>query len=231
MGLPGSAFKQGEWMDNVFRRYWTDREQSKLLALVRSRSSLYAQRDAASLLCLIATGCRIGEFLLLNVQDAKDALESRWLFLPREIRKGKRVDHQVPVTKPVEDSLHQLLRLHSKLGGSGLPDAPLVLSRKNLRMSVRGFQFKVAQWCEQAGIDGTPHFARHTRAMSIKLKSTSPDWRGIVKSTLGHSTLESSAVYTAVSKEDLERELAAIDGPARVRKQDLRKRYDERRAS
>lgn len=218
-------------MDNVFKRYWTEPEQARLLAQPRSRSGLLARRDAAWLQLLICTGFRIGEFSRLRIGDAEAALAEGWIFVPRENRKGGRVDHQVPVTRPIDKALRELLTVHREMGGTGQRGAPLVLSRNGDAMSVRGFQFKVEAWCRAAGLEGTPHFARHTRAMNIKRRSTSNDWRGVVKGALGHARLESGAPYTGLTKEDLRRELEAIDGPARARKQDLRRRYEERRAS
>lgn len=218
-------------MDNVFRRYWTAQEQTRLLAQPKSSTSPLARRDAACLQLLISCGFRIEEFSRLDIADATEALASGWLFLPREIRKGGQVDHQVPVTQPVHEALSALIKIHREMGGSGEPDQPLVLSRKHRRMSVRGYQFKVAKWCRAAGIAGSPHYARHTRAMNIMRKSTSPDPRGLVKSALGHATLEASAAYVGMTKEDLKRELEKIDGAPAVRKQDLRRRYEERRAA
>lgn len=219
-------------MDNVFRRYWTDGERSRLLATIRSRANVLARRDAAWVLLLVSSGCRIGEFSQLSVGVARLALETRWLFIPRENRKGGQVDHQVPVTRPIEESLRALVRIEREMGGAGGDQDPLVRSRKGKRMSIRGYQHKLALWCFEAKVQaGSPHFARHTRAMQIMRQSTSNDPRGLVKAALGHASIESTAVYTGVTKEDLARELATIDGPARVRKRDLRRVYEERRSS
>lgn len=218
-------------MDNVFRRYWTPEEKRRLLAQPRALSGVIPRRDAAWLQLLISSGFRIQEFSRLNVEDATEALAAGWVFLPREIRKGGRVDHQVPVTKPIAQALRELLAVQRLMGGTGEASEPLVLSRNGQRMSVRGYQFKVAEWCAAAGIEGSPHFARHTRAMDIKRQSTSNDWRGIVRGMLGHASLESSVIYAGVSKEDLQREMEQIDGAEIVRKQDLRKRFEQRRSA
>lgn len=219
-------------MDNVFKRYWTDREESRLMSTIRSRASVLARRDAAWIMALVASGFRIGEFSLLNVSDAKLALETGWLFSPRENRKGGKVDHQVPVTQPLRESLRELLKIERQMGGTGADAEPLVLSRNGRRMSIRGYQHKLGIWCFEAELGrGSPHFARHTRAMRIMKRSTSNDPRGLVKAALGQASIESTAVYTGVTKEDLQRELHAIDGAPRARKQDLRKLYEERRAS
>lgn len=236
-------------MDNVFRRYWTDAERSRLLATMRSRAGALARRDAAWLTLLVSSGLRIGEFSRLNVGDGRQALATGWLFIPSEIRKGFKArprlnrsgrlivpkappDHQVPLTRPIEEALEALLRIQREMGGQGEDAEPLVLARNGTRMSIRGYQFKCAQWCFEAKIGaGSPHFARHTKAMRIMQRSTSRDPRGLVQAALGHASIESTAIYTRVSKEDLAAEMARIDGAARARKADLRRLYEERRAA
>lgn len=221
-------------MDNVFRKYWTDAEEAKLFRTIRSRMSPAARRDAAWLSLLVKTGLRIGEFSRLTAPDATAALESRWLFVPRENRKkdrnGKAIDHQVPVTGPVKHALDELLRI-LWLDGWNTKDGatPLVASREGKALSVRSYQARIAYWCKEAGVpDGSPHFARHTRAMRIYRNSTSADPLGVVQAALGQRSRASTSIYAGVTKEDLQRELVALDGGGRVRKKDLRRRYEER---
>lgn len=215
-------------MGNVFKRYWTETELARLLAVIRKRSALQARRDAAWIALLVATGFRIGEFSRLTVADAEAALAEGWLFVPRERRKGKHLDHQVPVTRRVEQALRELLTLRTLMGGAREPGAPLVLSRRHRAMSVRSYQARLALWCREAGVEGTPHFGRHTRAMRIMRGSTAKDPRGLVQAALGHASLASTGIYTRVTKEDLQRELELLDGAPRVKRSRLRARYEAR---
>ncbi len=224
-------------MDNVFRKYWTEAEESRLFRAIRSRSSPAARRDAAVFSCLVKTGLRIGEFSKLNAADAVAALETRWLFVPEELRKkdkkGKSIDHQVPVTEPVDKALRDLLRI-LELGGWSLKDkeTPLVVSREGARLSIRSYQARLDYWCAVAGIPaGSPHFARHTRAMRIYKASTSADPLGVVQAALGQKSRASTSIYAGVTKEDLQRELTELDGGGRVRKKNLRKAFEARRSS
>jgi len=219
-------------MDNVFRKYWTDAEEARLFRTIRSRSSPAARRDAAWLLLLVKTGFRIGEFSRFTRADAIAALKQRWLFVPGEIRKqpakGQALDHQVPVTQPVEAALKDLLRI-GELAGYKDPEGPLVVSREGNALAIRSYQARIKYWCREAGVrDGSPHYARHTRAMRIYRNSKSADPLGVVQAALGQKDRKSTAVYAGVTKEDLERELTELDGGGRVRKKDLRKAFDER---
>ena len=214
-------------MDNVFRRYWTEAEERRLLAAMRATNGWAARRDEAWLQLLLATGCRIGEFARLTVADARAALREGWLFFPREHRKGGHMDHQVPVTKPVAQALRALAAI---AGAEVAGDAPLVASRTGVALSVRSYQARIAHWCRMARVPhASPHWARHTRAMRIMKRSTAKDPRGLVQGALGHARIGSSGVYTRLSKEDLQRELELLDGARRVPKAKLRARYDERR--
>ncbi len=165
----------------------------------------------------------------MTVAQAQLALQKGWLFVPKEHRKGKpatRKDHSLPVTDPVRASLQALLRSQIDFGGTGSPGEPLVLSRKGRRMSIRGYQYCYHQWCERAGIKGSPHWMRHTRAMNIMRRSRSKDPRGIVQGALGHDTVSSSGIYTRMSKEDLRQALEEVDGVRRPRRRQLRRIYD-----
>lgn len=223
-------------MNNVFRRYWTESEEALLMRTIRSRAAPAARRDAGWLLLLLKTGFRIGEFSRLTAGDARAALDQGWIFVPGENRKkdkhGKALDHQVPVTDPVKEALQDLL-LILRLGGHDVDDgAPLVVSRLGRALSVRSYQDRIEYWCRIAGIPhASPHWARHTRAMRIVKKTRSNDPRAIVQAALGHASAASCGHYIGVTKEDLQRELTAIDGGGRVKKGDLRKRYEQRRGA
>lgn len=216
-------------MSQVNHRYHTEVEQAALLRTVRQFATLEARRDAAWIALLRDTGFRIGEFSQMNVAQATLALQKGWLFIPREHRKGRpetRTDHSVPVTDPVRASLQALLRVQVDMGGTGAPGEPLVLSRKGRRMSIRGYQFRYHQWCALAGIEGSPHWMRHTRAMNIMKRSRSTDPRGIVQGALGHTSIASSGIYTRISKEELRRSLEEVDGLRRPRRRQMRRIYE-----
>lgn len=219
-------------MNRFITRYLTDAQQAQVMATLKSHAAVLARRDCAWIALLRATGLRIGEFVRMNLADAQFALETGWLYIPKENRKatgGKpaaadrparaatRQDHQVPVTKPVREALEALVAIHAEMGGPGTPEAPLVFSRKHGRMAVRSYEFRMAHWCKAAGIGhASPHWLRHTRAMNIMRRSTSANPLRLVQAALGHASIASTGIYTAVSKEELLQGLEAVDGPSRL---------------
>ncbi|MBU1692314.1 MAG: tyrosine-type recombinase/integrase [Gammaproteobacteria bacterium] len=217
-------------MSQVMKRYLTDPEQKKLLSTIRQFADVPARRDSAWVSLLISTGMRVGEFSRMTVGDARAALRTGYIFIPREHRKGQRADHEVLVTVPVRAALEQLLEIHCNVDGGGEDDSPLVLSRKGCALTIRAYQQRVELWSKMAGLpEGvSPHWFRHTRAMNIMRKTTSNDPRGIAQAALGHVSIGSTAIYTATSREDLEKALNEVDGAGRVRLPQLRKEYEGR---
>lgn len=226
-----------------FVRYLTEAEQKALLNRVKDRADILSRRDHAWLRALLCSGLRIGEFSRLTVGDALASLRTGYLFIPKEHRKlfggeGKRRDqardHTVLLTAPLRAAVEDLLKIRFEMAGesSTKEEAPLVLSRKGCGMSVRCYQQRCSLWGMAAGTPAfSPHTLRHTRAKNIMRRSSSPDPRGICMVALGHSDISSTAVYTMPDREEMQRALEEVDGPVRVRRQDLRRLWDERRAS
>ncbi len=214
----------------VMRRYHTEAEQSKLLAFVATFGSVLARRDFHWLRLLRDTGLRIGEFAAMDRRDARFALEQRWIFIPAEHRKGKadrRKDHELPIGKAALESIERLLAIALEMGGSDEPGAPLVLSRQG-RMSIRSYQDRYAHWSEAAGIGhASPHWMRHTRAMNLMRRTRGRDPRGVVQGLLGHASIASTGIYTAVTKEDLVAAVEDVDGKPRIRRGQLARMYRE----
>jgi integrase len=215
----------------VFRRYLTEGEQAKLLKAVREVNTVAAHRDHAWIRLMLSTGMRVGEFARLTVGDLRAARETGWLFIPREHRKGKRRDHQVPVTRGVEEAIEALLALNRPQADERAPAVP---SRKHgaavlgSPLAVRSYQSRMRRWCLAAGIEpASPHWLRHTRAQNIKRHSTSVDPLSIVQGALGHASRASTAIYTAPTKEEVLADLERIDGGARkVGRASLRERWE-----
>ncbi|MBR8137218.1 tyrosine-type recombinase/integrase [Burkholderia cenocepacia] len=227
------------------QRYFTETETTVLLKTVGTVNSLPARRDDAAIRALLCSGLRIGEFLKVTLGAALRALDSKYLFIPREDRKKKTVvteagtrviadDHKVFVTAPLRKALEDLIRIHGEMVERARFDAdelalntPLMLSREGVAsragMTPRTFQIRFKQWCERAGLtpDATPHWLRHTRAMQIMRESQATDPRGIVQSVLGHRSIQSTAVYTGVSREEVEAALDRVDAPRAGRRMSL----------
>ncbi|WP_233869307.1 tyrosine-type recombinase/integrase [Paraburkholderia adhaesiva] len=219
------------------QRYFLLEEQHKLLEVVGGINTPIARRDHALFRALLHSGCRGGEFLAVTVGATMRALVDNYLFIPREHRKKKTVgegsmrrviadDHSVYVTVPLREALEDLLRAHADtLRAAGLesdsldPDAPLVISREGGALTMRAMQLRFKEWLVTAGLPrhATPHWLRHTRAMNIMRSSSARDPRGVVKSVLGHRSIESTGVYTGVTREEVESALNTVDAAPRRR--------------
>ena len=222
----------------AFERYLTEEEQRELLRFMHlRRADALARRDGALMRLLLHTGMRLRKTLGLTQAKTLSALRTGWLFIPRERRKGKRADHTVLATEPVKEALRDLLaaRVQMQAGQTAFEHEPLIISRLGLRMTARGVQKRIKAWCAAAGIEGdvTPHWFRHTRAKNIMRRSSSSDPRGIVQAALGHASISSTGIYTAVSKEELAAALEEVDGQGDRRKvkRELRKAFERRAAA
>lgn len=223
-------------MEHVMERYLTPAQQTKLLSTIRKHAAVIARRDFAWTRLLITTGMRIGEFSLMTLRDAEFAINNEWIYIPAAHRKGGKHDHRIPVTDPVKESLQALVMIHREMGGSGHPDAPLVLSQKHKAvekgMSVRSYQARMDYWCREAGIEhASPHWMRHTRAMNVMRGSQARDPRGVVQALLGHSRITSTGVYTGVSKEELLQAVEAVDGRSKPRGYKVKELYEAGRGA
>jgi site-specific recombinase XerC len=216
----------------MMRRSLSPQEERTLLDAVARHGSLEARRDHAWMRALRFTGCRIGEWARVSVGAARMALDTRHLFIPREHRKGGRIDHTVLVTEQLGRALEDLLRIRLEQTGEAQPEprAPLVLNRYLTRLSPRSYQKRMHYWARIAGlaIDVTPHWFRHTRAMRIMERSGAQDPRGMVQIALGHADIKSSGIYTQPTREDLRVALEAADGAPRLRKRDARRAFEAR---
>lgn len=216
-------------------RYLTEVEQGRLLDVLKRQAAVpLDRRDAAAIRALLHSGARIGEFLKVTLGDALAALQSGYLFIPRENRKGQKRDHQVFVTEALKADLHELLKVRFELVPDDAPaTAPLVVGRSGRGLTVRAFQFRFAEWADRAGLPpkASPHWLRHTRAMNVMRRSTASDPRGVVQSALGHASIRSTGVYTATPREAVEAALTETDGRVgRVTRAALRRAFEGRSA-
>jgi site-specific recombinase XerC len=214
--------------NDVLERYLTPDQEKQLFATVKKCAGIYARRDEAWMRALLYSGLRITEFSLLNVGDALDALKYESLFIPKEHRKGykadaaenKADDHRQRLHEALRAAMNALLAMHRALGGSGERDAPLVLSRKGgARMSVRAYQDRFKVWVRAAGLPerASPHWMRHTSGVKLYRASTAANALQVVQRHLGHRSLDSTAIYATINKEDMDQALEQAFGAKRPR--------------
>lgn len=188
--------------------YLIEEEQTKLLKTIKQYSDDLAQRDYYIVYALINSGMRINEFLNIKVADVINALNTNYLYIPKENRKGKKKDHSIYLTKTLRQAFINLLSIRE----SDNPDHYLVAGRQEDEpMSARNVQKRVKSWSNEAGLGHlkvTPHFFRHTHAMNILRNSTAKEPLRIIKAALGHRNLNTTSIYTEASREEVN---AALD--------------------
>ncbi|WP_114152809.1 tyrosine-type recombinase/integrase [Chromobacterium haemolyticum] len=210
------------------KRYLTPAERHQLFSAAYKTNDDLAQRDYHLMSALYYSGCRISEFLAMSLADVWDALKTNYLYIPAAHRKGGKKDHSVLLTKPMRMHLVALLNMNPSQNGTD----PLIAGRFGEALTARAVQLRFRHWATEAGITlpVSPHWMRHTRAMDIMRSSEAKEPLLIVKSTLGHASLNSTAIYSAPSREEIEQELEALDGNGgkRTTRAQLRNRYQRR---
>jgi site-specific recombinase XerC len=188
----------------TFNRYLTQAEERQLFSTVKQFAGPLAQRDFAWMKLARNTGLRVGTMAGLTVADARKALRSGYLQIRPEIAKRKQA-HTVHLNKVAVKALRELLKVRREMGHAEMDDAPLIVSRNHRGLSVRSFQARMNKWVQAAGLDvsATPHWFRHTLAIRVMRSSTQDDPRGRVQGILGHRDLNSTAVYTRPTREEL----------------------------
>lgn len=188
--------------------YLLESEEKKLFAAIKSRKGPQAERDYVLVRLCRATGLRRSEALALNVGDVfgRECLEVD----ERIARKGS--VGQVYIPKDMQDLLLRFMRLKKKWGESVDFAEPLFVSRKGKRLSPRAFNDLMDKWCAAAGIGKfSPHALRHTKGHRIMddCRHLSPEEAAkkllFAQKQLRHKSITSTAIYTAPTKEEMER--------------------------
>jgi integrase/recombinase XerC len=186
--------------------YLLEDEEKKLFSFLKNRKDKQAERDYVLLRTCRATGLRRGEALALNVGDVIN--KEKIQVTDRIAEKGAVGEVYLPVD--IQDALKRFLKLKRTWKESLEDDAPLFVSRKGLRLSLRSFKDIMDKWCRLAGIPRyTPHALRHTKAQRIMsdVKHLGDDERQkaliFANKQLRHRSLNSTVVYCGPSKEEM----------------------------
>ncbi len=154
------------------------------------------------------TGLRRGEALALNVSDimGKDRIEVNG----RIAEKGATGEVYLPVE--MQEILRRFLRLKREWKEPLEDDAPLFVSKKGRRLSLRSFNDIMDKWCAAAGIPHyTPHALRHTKAHRImddvRYLSDEEKKKALLFTNrqLRHKSLNATMIYTAPTKEEMQK--------------------------
>jgi site-specific recombinase XerD len=177
----------------------TDAEVHALLRAAGASTHGLARRNYALVQLLVQAGLRIGEVSALRLSDV--VLRDRTGCV--RVRHGKGFkDREVPLNTAVRRALRQYLELRP-----GAQD-PLFLSSRHAAMPVRSLQAIVTALTRRARLTRVPvsaHILRHTFALNFLRDN--PGKLVELATLLGHESLDTTALYTRPSQDDLAADL------------------------
>jgi len=173
------------------------REVNALLREAQRTQAGLAKRNTAILQLLLQAGLRLGELAGLQVQDVEIHDRSGTV----RIHKGK-AGKQREV--PLNSSARTALRRYLEVSAASADTDPLFVSQRGRPMSARAVQHLVQGCLRAAALEGrgySTHSLRHTFSLNY-LDGQPGDLVGLA-AILGHQNLNTTAVYTRPTREQL----------------------------
>ena len=157
-------------------------------------ASALGRRDRALFELAYSSGLRVSELTGLDV-GAVDSASGE----ARVLGKGSKT-RIVPVGRPALDAIAAWLPERARLARPG--EAALFVGRSGRRLAPREVQRRIKRWAAAAGLDVDvhPHMLRHSFASHVL--QSSGDLRA-VQEMLGHASITSTQVYTALDFQHL----------------------------
>jgi integrase/recombinase XerC len=179
----------------------TSAEVYGLLRAAGASTHGHARRDYALMQLLVQTGLRVGEASALHLAD----LELRDRTGRVHVRDGKgRKERDVPLNATARRALRHYLEQRPDAGAA----APLFLSGRKAALPIRSMQAIIARLAKRARLTRVPvsaHTLRHTFALNFL--RANPGKLVELASLLGHDSLDTTAIYTRPSQDDLAADL------------------------
>lgn len=179
----------------------TDIEVHALLRAAGASSHGLAARNYAMVQIILQAGLRVGEVAALRIADITMNDRSGSV----RIRHGKGLKaREVPLNATVRRALKQHLETHQTIGN----DAALFVSSRETAMPVRTIQAVISSLAHRARLKRlavSAHTLRHTFALGYLRDN--PGKLVDLASLLGHDSLDTTAIYTRPSRDDLAADL------------------------
>jgi len=189
-------------------RWLSRQQQSALIREIEKRMQaaqtptrkFEAIRDHAILLLLLNSGIRVSELCGLQADDLVLSERKGQII----IRSGK---GQKTRTVPLNESSRKALRQYLEARPTGLPSTLFTGMRGGLQ--TRAVQDMLKSLGHMARVDVSPHMLRHSFAKNLVNSDVSLEK---VAMLLGHSSLNTTRLYTTPSSYDLEKAVGLLDG-------------------
>ncbi len=175
-------------------------EVERLLDQPAKEETHEARRDAAMLEVLYATGIRVSELVSLDLRDVN--LDESFV---RCLGKGSRERVVYMYPRAVEALKVYLEQVRPRMGVSKTEEAVFV-NRRGTRLTRQWVWAILKEWGKKAEIDPeriTPHVLRHSFATHM-LRGGAPLRH--VQELLGHASITTTQVYTALTQEHMQEE-------------------------
>jgi site-specific recombinase XerD len=165
--------------------------------LIRTAATLKSKRDYAIIMTLLFSGVRVSELVELTSEDITISERSGSI----RVRAGKGNKYRmVPIEKELRKCLSDFIMIERTYGEY------LFEGQRNPQMTTRAIQMICNKIGDKAKIaELTPHVLRHTLAHNLISAGVSIDRVAMI---LGHANINTTAIYTKPSLEDLQ---AAMD--------------------
>jgi integrase/recombinase XerC len=178
--------------------------ESEIHALLRAAGETkhgLAKRNYALIQLLIQTGLRVSEISDLQIRDI-DLKERSGNLTVQQGKGGKQREI------PLNATARRAIRSYFETREISKKNEPLFLSSEGQAISVRSIQSMMSSLVKRTKmkrIKATPHTLRHTFAISYIRQN--PGKLVELATLLGHDSLDTTAIYTRPSREDLAEDL------------------------
>jgi integrase/recombinase XerD len=170
-----------------------DDQVRALMAFLQSRSTPEGLRDHAMLRLLSATGMRVGELVMVNVDDI--GFDDRRV---RVVGRGNR-ERNLPLDEATLDSIRTYLdRGRPFLTRNAPSETALVVNQRGQRLTRQGFWLIMKGVVRDAGLPAmmTPHMLRHSFATHQIDEGLGLEE---LRQLLGHASITTTQLYTQVA--------------------------------
>ncbi len=180
----------------------TIEEFEKLLISSRVEDEAKTNRNRLTLLFLFGTGVRVTELIGLNLRDYQAT--EKWI---KVVGKGGK-ERLVPLTDLLVEALDKYLsEFRPQLVGSDDPESIFVNDRGHRPSRIDIWRW-LAAWSHKAGFAEPIHPHRFRHGCATALLEGGADLRSI-QMILGHSSIQTTQIYTNVSQKHLRDEVLA----------------------
>lgn len=175
-------------------------DRNQVHALIRATQRYGNKRDIAIIQVLRHTGVRVGELASLRLSDVTVA-ERKGKIIVRWGKGGKY--REIELNTDVRQAINDYHATRPNVA-----DDHLFIGQRGTGLTVRAVESLVAKYAGLAGLIGvTPHILRHTFGKQLL---DAGENLVTVATLMGHSRLDTTAIYTRPNAQDLEKAVARL---------------------